>query len=75
MRNKWLQAINQKDFTPSETATLCSAHFTEDCFNRTLNVTRLRIDAVPTIFPLSKQEVGIFWVPFRSFQTNSESND
>ncbi|KAF2895271.1 hypothetical protein ILUMI_10904 [Ignelater luminosus] len=51
LRNKWIKAVRREDWFPSEMNVLCSTHFVEDCFNRTLSLTKLRSAAVPTIFP------------------------
>ncbi|KAF2885822.1 hypothetical protein ILUMI_20350, partial [Ignelater luminosus] len=50
LKNKWIKAVRRENWSPSERSVLCSTHFVEDCFNRTLSLTRLRSDAVPTIF-------------------------
>ncbi|KAK3894084.1 hypothetical protein Pcinc_002103 [Petrolisthes cinctipes] len=64
-RDKWLKAVNRKDFTPTATSVVCARHFdtrfiiTEDSFMRpdgtviTAKRSRpaLTKDAYPTIFP------------------------
>nr|ACO14780.1 THAP domain-containing protein 2 [Caligus clemensi] len=50
LRQEWVRNLKKADFTPKEHSRICSEHFTPECFNRTLNVVRLRDNALPTIF-------------------------
>ena len=60
-RKLWLVKMKRDGFNPSATAVLCSDHFEEHCFDRSGQATRLRDDAVPTIFdfPEHLQKVSI----------------
>ncbi|KAK4882664.1 hypothetical protein RN001_005983 [Aquatica leii] len=50
-QNLWITALRSKDWCPSDSSTVCSLHFEEHCFDRSLNnIVRLKPDAVPTIF-------------------------
>ncbi|KAM9354002.1 THAP domain-containing protein 1-like [Pholidichthys leucotaenia] len=53
-RRAWVIALRRKGFTPFDRAVLCSDHFTKDCFDRTGQNTRLRADAVPSVFNFPK---------------------
>nr|XP_054750206.1 THAP domain-containing protein 5-like [Lytechinus pictus] len=56
---EWLKRIGKgKDWIPSSKAVLCSAHFHERCFDRTGQITRLRHNAIPTIFAFTISEDG-----------------
>ena len=59
-RKLWVLNTKRDKFCPSDTAVLCSGHFTFNCFDRTGQTVRLRHDAVPTVFkfPEHLQEVG-----------------
>ncbi|XP_063390619.1 THAP domain-containing protein 1 B-like [Cydia fagiglandana] len=47
-KKKWLEAIGMENIRPRVKDTfICSLHFDEKCFNKTLDVTRLRDEAVP----------------------------
>jgi hypothetical protein len=46
----WISFIGKNNWEPKRSHVLCSKHFSEDCFDRTsINITRLKPDAVPTI--------------------------
>lgn len=54
LRRKWLEAIGEENINPRHKEWyICSLHFEENCFNRTLDVMRLRDNSVPTIFLVS----------------------
>uniref|UniRef100_A0A2A4JJZ8 THAP-type domain-containing protein n=1 Tax=Heliothis virescens TaxID=7102 RepID=A0A2A4JJZ8_HELVI len=47
----WLEAIGKENLrTNTKDIFICSQHFDENAFNRTLDILRLRDDAVPTLF-------------------------
>eukprot|EP00062_Callorhinchus_milii_P027576 gi/632991042/ref/XP_007884447.1/ PREDICTED: uncharacterized protein LOC103173673 [Callorhinchus milii] len=48
---KWLTAAARENWVPSPRATLCSNHFTTDCFEKRNNRRHLKLCSVPTIFP------------------------
>ncbi|KAM3955046.1 uncharacterized protein ACR2FA_011079 [Aphomia sociella] len=57
LRKKWLEATGEENINPRHKEWhVCSLHFEDKCFNRTLDVTRLRENSVPTIF--SVRSVG-----------------
>uniref|UniRef100_A0AC11D586 THAP domain containing 1 n=1 Tax=Ovis aries TaxID=9940 RepID=A0AC11D586_SHEEP len=47
---KWEAAVRRKNFKPTKYSSICSDHFTPDCFKRECNNKLLKEDAVPTIF-------------------------
>ncbi|KAL8563690.1 hypothetical protein ACOMHN_050518 [Nucella lapillus] len=47
---KWLVNMGRGSFRPSSRALVCSAHFEDSCFYRFGLHTRLKEDAVPTVF-------------------------
>lgn len=49
----WKDSISTENIKPFKVLRVCSKHFEENCINRTLDVVRLKDDAVPTIFPVS----------------------
>ncbi|XP_046587107.1 uncharacterized protein LOC124292847 isoform X1 [Neodiprion lecontei] len=53
---QWLKEMKKKDWKPNRNSTLCSAHFTNDCFNRTGFLITLKKNSVPTIFDNPKSE-------------------
>lgn len=59
---KWLHAVHRQDYkngvpwTPNGNSCLCSAHFTQDCFDRTGQTVRLRDHAVPSVFSNGSQK-------------------
>ncbi|XP_045534572.1 THAP domain-containing protein 2 [Papilio machaon] len=55
-KKKWLEAIRMENIkTNVKDIYICSLHFDDKCFNKTLDVTRLRDDAVPFKFQHSSQ--------------------
>ncbi|KAM7110959.1 THAP domain-containing protein 1 isoform 1-T1 [Molossus nigricans] len=57
---EWEAAIRRKNFKPTKYSSICSEHFTPDCFKRECNNKLLKENAVPTIFlytePREKKE-------------------
>nr|KAF6375567.1 THAP domain containing 1 [Pipistrellus kuhlii] len=57
---EWEAAIRRKNFKPTKYSSICSEHFTPDCFKRECNNKLLKENAVPTIFlctePRDKKE-------------------
>uniref|UniRef100_A0A8D0GZC1 THAP domain-containing protein 1 n=1 Tax=Sphenodon punctatus TaxID=8508 RepID=A0A8D0GZC1_SPHPU len=47
---KWEAAVKRKNFKPTKYSSICSEHFTTDCFKRECNNKLLKDNAVPTIF-------------------------
>ncbi|XP_036694680.1 THAP domain-containing protein 1-like isoform X2 [Balaenoptera musculus] len=47
---KWEAAVRRKNLKPTKYSSICSEHFTPDCFKRECNSKLLKEDAVPTIF-------------------------
>ncbi|KAG8454872.1 hypothetical protein GDO86_001190 [Hymenochirus boettgeri] len=47
---KWEAAVRRADFKPTKYSSICSDHFTGDCFKRECNNKLLKDNAVPTIF-------------------------
>ncbi|XP_035023435.2 uncharacterized protein LOC118116161 [Hippoglossus stenolepis] len=45
---QWLKAVGRANWHPRLGSSICSTHFTEDCFDRTGEKVTLRPDAVPT---------------------------
>ena len=63
LREAWLARIRRVNPRDINNSCVCSAHFTPDCFERTLYLVpgyqkrpKLKSDAVPSIFPRSKPE-------------------
>ena len=63
LREAWLARIRRVNPHDINNSCVCSAHFTPDCFERTLDLVpgyqkrpKLKSDAVPSIFPRSKPE-------------------
>ncbi|XP_072428728.1 uncharacterized protein [Chiloscyllium punctatum] len=57
---KWLKAVARENWMPSPRATLCSDHFTKDCFEERNDRRHLRFYSVPTIFPLPTNKTTSF---------------
>ena len=60
---KWIAAINVKDFVANKKSLLCSDHFEEDCFRacgRQSSNLSLRENSVPTIFTLPQTKGKIY---------------
>ncbi|XP_026743921.1 uncharacterized protein LOC113505441 isoform X2 [Trichoplusia ni] len=50
LKQKWMQYIGSENINPKHKQwNVCSLHFGESCFNKTLDVMRLRDGAVPTL--------------------------
>ncbi|XP_013790213.1 THAP domain-containing protein 3-like isoform X3 [Limulus polyphemus] len=47
---KWVINMCRDNFKPHSHSLLCSVHFTEECFDKTGQIVRLKTGAVPTIF-------------------------
>ncbi|KAM9330640.1 THAP domain-containing protein 1 [Gastrophryne carolinensis] len=47
---KWEAAVRRADFKPTKYSSICSEHFTPDCFKRACNNKLLKDNAVPTVF-------------------------
>ncbi|MEE6509012.1 hypothetical protein FKM82_023836 [Ascaphus truei] len=47
---KWEAAIRRIDFKPTKYSSICSDHFTPDCFKRECNNKLLKDNAAPTVF-------------------------
>ncbi|KAF9409395.1 hypothetical protein HW555_011219, partial [Spodoptera exigua] len=57
LRKKWLEAIGEENINPRHKDWyVCSLHFEESCFNRTLDVMRLHDNCVPTEFLIPKKQ-------------------
>ncbi|CAM4666397.1 unnamed protein product [Leuciscus chuanchicus] len=57
-RRHWLVNMRRDaEWTPSESSSLCSAHFTPDCFES--GSPRLHSDAIPTIFNFTQSTIKI----------------
>lgn len=54
-RRKWVNAVKRKNWKPSKTSRICSAHFREEDINRTLRYVMLKEGAVPTVFAASQE--------------------
>uniref|UniRef100_A0A8C6WQ62 THAP domain-containing protein 1 n=1 Tax=Neogobius melanostomus TaxID=47308 RepID=A0A8C6WQ62_9GOBI len=46
---RWLKATGRPHFYPAQWSSVCSVHFTDDCFDRSGGRVELRPDAVPTM--------------------------
>ncbi|XP_047019217.1 THAP domain-containing protein 2-like [Helicoverpa zea] len=56
LRTKWLEAIGEENINPRHKYWyVCSLHFEDSCFNRTLDILRLRDNSVPTLFLTPKE--------------------
>ncbi|XP_018402656.1 PREDICTED: THAP domain-containing protein 1-like [Cyphomyrmex costatus] len=47
---QWINNFPTKNWTPTNSAILCSNHFTEDCFERSAFKVRLKPNSIPTRF-------------------------
>ncbi|XP_075750782.1 THAP domain-containing protein 1-like [Rhipicephalus microplus] len=47
---QWVVNLKRDKWKPSPGSRLCSSHFTEACFDRSGSRTRLKSDAIPTLF-------------------------
>ncbi|CAH1643378.1 unnamed protein product [Spodoptera littoralis] len=60
LRQKWLEVIGTENIKPGLKAPrICSLHFAVSSFNRTLDVIRLRDDAVPSIHLVVSEIINI----------------
>ena len=57
MQQLWLDQINRPDFIPNKSSVVCGKHFTEDCFDISLDSrgrarkrAKLKDNAIPTLF-------------------------
>ena len=57
MIQSWLDQINRPDFIPNKSSVVCGKHFTEDCFDTSLDSrgrarkrAKLKDNAIPTLF-------------------------
>lgn len=48
-KNKWLEALNMKNWSPCKTVAICSAHFKEDDYEPHLLSKRLKKYAIPYV--------------------------
>lgn len=48
-KNKWLKALNLKDWCPPKSAAVCSAHFRKEDYESHLECKRLKKDAIPFV--------------------------
>ena len=51
---KWVKAIRREKWFPNQSSVLCSTHFSDDYFVEGKKNTRLKKDAVPSIFNFSE---------------------
>ncbi len=57
-RRHWIVNMGKDaEWTPSESSSLCSAHFTPDCFES--ESARLHSDAIPTLFNFTQSKVSL----------------
>lgn len=47
---KWVAAMRRNNFKPTKYSSICSQHFTKDCFKRECNNRVLKENAVPSLF-------------------------
>ena len=57
MQQLWLDQINRPDFIPNKSSVVCGKHFTQDCFDTSLDSrgrvrkrAKLKDNAIPTLF-------------------------
>ncbi|XP_072260665.1 THAP domain-containing protein 1 [Pyxicephalus adspersus] len=53
---KWEAAVRRADFKPTKYSSICSDHFTPDCFKRACNNKLLKDNAVPTVFSYTESK-------------------
>uniref|UniRef100_A0A8C5WB55 THAP domain-containing protein 1 n=1 Tax=Leptobrachium leishanense TaxID=445787 RepID=A0A8C5WB55_9ANUR len=51
---KWESAVRRVNFKPTKYSSICSDHFTPDCFKRECNNKLLKDNAVPTLFSFTE---------------------
>lgn len=57
-RRHWIVNMGKdSEWAPSESSSLCSAHFTPDCFES--ESARLHLDAIPTVFNFTQSKVRL----------------
>ena len=56
---RWTVNMRRDHWTPKPHSTLCSDHFEEKHFDRTGQTTRLRADAVPTLFNFPRHLIKV----------------
>lgn len=57
-RRHWIVNMGRDaEWTPSDSSSLCSAHFTPDCFES--GSARLHSDAIPTVFNFTHTTVSL----------------
>lgn len=62
-RRLWIVNMGKDaEWTPSESSSLCSAHFTPDCFES--GSACLHSDAIPTVFNFTQTEVSLYLYRF-----------
>ncbi|CAB4056513.1 THAP2 [Lepeophtheirus salmonis] len=80
LKKKWLRVITRVYFVPSKHSRVCSRHFHESCFRKerkdsnstrakqstSFKIPRLKLDAVPKIFPESPAYFSKLPAPQRS---------
>lgn len=54
-----MNAVKRKNWEPSKTSRICSAHFREEDINRTLCTATIREGAVPAIFAAFPEELKV----------------
>jgi len=54
-RNKWLEALNLKNYSPRKSAAVCSAHFRKDDFELGHSYHKLKKNAIPSVRIMSKK--------------------
>jgi len=54
-RNKWLEALNFKNYSPRKTAAICSAHFRKDDYEPKHSYNKLKKNAIPSVCIMSKK--------------------
>ncbi|KAH8035064.1 hypothetical protein HPB51_004305 [Rhipicephalus microplus] len=59
---QWVVNLKRDKWKPSPGSRLCSSHFTEACFDRSGSRTRLKSDAIPTLFSFPEHlQKGLFF--------------
>jgi len=68
---KWvcnMKRADKKDknkmWTPTSSSALCSEHFNPECFDKTGQTTRLKKDAVPTLFDLPEHLKKVRYIAY-----------
>ena len=50
LEKKWVRATRRENFSPNKHSRLCSKHFKEEDFDRSLSKVRLHSGTIPSIF-------------------------